>query len=78
MKLPQVNSEFEIHSGAANLLIYIPHNVGVRLKADGALASVDGKNSRVVSVGDRMYESSELEEKEAIIDLYVAAASGTH
>ncbi|NLM52637.1 MAG: DUF4097 domain-containing protein [Firmicutes bacterium] len=76
VKLPQINSEIDIHTGAANVLIYIPQNVGVRLKADGALLNVDGKNS-VISLGDRRYESKDLEGKEAIVDINVAAAAGS-
>lgn len=77
VKLPQVKCTIDINSGAANLLFYIPENVGIRLKADGAFLSVEDKDSRIINLGKQNYESKDLDTKEAIIDINVAAAAGS-
>lgn len=65
-----------VESGACSIDVNIPANVGVRLKTSGALISVDSDDGRVISVGDRRYESKGLESKDALVDIEIKAAAG--
>ncbi|HZK24431.1 MAG TPA: DUF5668 domain-containing protein [Oscillospiraceae bacterium] len=76
LKLGQSDCEITIESGASNITIRIPEAVGVRLRTSGALMSVDSDEGRMISVGDRSYDSKNLETKEAIADIHIAAAAG--
>lgn len=76
LQLGQADCDITIESGASNITIQIPPNVGVRLRTSGALMSVDSDEGRMISVGDRNYESKNLDTKAAIAEIYIAAAAG--
>ncbi|HAA38346.1 MAG TPA: hypothetical protein DCE00_05690 [Firmicutes bacterium] len=76
LRLGQTDCEITIESGASEITIYIPDNVGVRLRTSGALMSIDSDEGRMISVGDRSYFSKELETKDAVADIHITAAAG--
>ena len=66
-----------VESGACSIDIKVPHDIGVRLKTSGALISVDSEGGHILSVGDRLYESKDLEKKKAIVAIEIKAAAGS-
>lgn len=77
MKLGQTDGRINVQSGASSITIYIPENVGIRLHTSGALVSVNSKNARVISIGERRYESRDIDTKDAIIEIELTAAAGS-
>ncbi|MCR3922615.1 MAG: toast rack family protein [Firmicutes bacterium] len=77
IKLGQSDCSIDVQSGASSVIIDVPDNIGVRLRTSGALISVDGEDGRVISVGDRSYESKELETKDAVADIHITAGAGS-
>lgn len=77
LHLGNTDTNILVESGAGSIIIYVPDDTGVRLRASGGLLSVEGENARVISVGDRRYESRNLEEKEAVADIQIVAGAGS-
>ena len=74
--LGHYDTDIIIENGAGNITIYVPEETGVRLRTSGGLMSVKGDHARVISVGDRSYESDNLEQKAAIADIRITAGAG--
>ena len=68
--------QISVESGACSIDINVPAEVGVRLNTSGALISVDSNDGRIISVGERRYESKNLETKKAVVDIEIKAAAG--
>jgi predicted membrane protein len=75
--LGSTDADVLIESGAGSITIYVPDETGIRLQASGGILTVNGENARIVSLGDRRYESRELSEKSAVADIQVTAGAGS-
>ncbi|HHX74718.1 MAG TPA: hypothetical protein GX699_07430 [Firmicutes bacterium] len=75
--LGRTDGKISIQSGAGSITVHIPDDVGVRLHTTGALMSVKTEDSRVLSVGERLYESKDLETKVAVVELEIKAGAGS-
>ncbi|NLM45334.1 MAG: hypothetical protein GX200_00840 [Firmicutes bacterium] len=75
--LGRTEGKINIESGAGSITIKIPDDVGVRLRTAGALLSVKTEDSQVISVGQHQYESRDLEEKTAVVEVEIKAGAGS-
>lgn len=69
--------QINLESGAGSITIEVPETTGVRLRVDGGLVSVEGKDAGIVSIGDRRYESRDIGQKQAVADIHITAGAGS-
>ncbi|EEG76383.1 toast rack family protein [Dethiobacter alkaliphilus] len=76
VRLGQVESQVLVEGGAGSITFYVPDNTGVRLQTSGLLNVSAGEvNLKRLDGGD--YESENLDNKAAVVDIEVKAGVGS-
>lgn len=68
--------DYVIEGGAGSLTFYVPSNVGLRMKISGGLIDLDDGEEKLVSLGDREYESKNIEGKDVIVNIRITMGAG--
>lgn len=74
--LGEVDSQVNVEGGAGSITFYVPDNIGVRLETSGLL-NVSGDSVNMVSLGKSNYESKDLQDKDAVVDIDVKTGVGS-
>jgi hypothetical protein len=77
LRLGGTDTQITVDGGAGSITIFVPDETGVKLRASGGLLSVQGDRADVLSVGDRRYESRDIDEKTAVAEIHITAGAGS-
>jgi predicted membrane protein len=77
IQLGSTDTNIRVESGAGSYTILVPEDTGVRLRLAGGLVSFEGEKDWVITVGERYYESSDMENKTAVADIEIVAGAGS-